>query len=76
MVNGTRGVGHDAAKAIARAFRLDPNYVLQVAGIVPPDESALNSTIQEAVNIMNSLPEVQPKKPLEVIRAFAKPYID
>lgn len=36
LINGTKGVGQDSLKAIARALRLSPEVVFRAAGVLPP----------------------------------------
>ena len=37
IISGARGVGEDAAQKIAMAFKLPPEEIYRIAGILPPE---------------------------------------
>ena len=76
LINGMRGPGPDAINAIAAALMLDPKYVMQVAGLLPPEKGKPNQTIQEIIQLAERIPAPEQHHLLEIVRAYTKRYID
>lgn len=54
IINGRRGLGESAARAIARAFDLPPETVFRAAGLLP-DKPKADQKIDEALHILSKL---------------------
>lgn len=62
LVTGGRTPGQEAAKAIARAFRLPPEDVLRHAGILPPKNVNLTPGDKRAlVELMDKISVLSPE---------------
>jgi transcriptional regulator with XRE-family HTH domain len=54
LISGTRGRGPDSIEAIARAFKMPPEQVFRVAGLLPPKADA-DEWIEEQAHKMSLL---------------------
>jgi len=69
-----RGVGPDSIKAIADALKLDPEYVMRVAGLLPPERGEPSAPIQEVIQLMERIPARDQQHLLEIVRAYCRRY--
>lgn len=73
--DGVRGVGPDAATAIADALKLDPEYVMRVAGLLPPERNEPSATTQEIIQLVERIPARDQQHLLEIVRAYTRRYL-
>ena len=67
LLNGERGIGENGIVAIAHALKLPPETVFRAAGLLPP-QSSKNERIEQAVYLMDDLPEQEQEDILEFIK--------
>jgi len=56
LINGKRRAGETTARAIARALRFSPEYVFEIAGILPP-KPELTPIKRKLIHLAEGLPD-------------------
>lgn len=75
LINGTRGPGPDAINALADSLKLDPEYVMRVAGLLPPERGEPSAATQEVIRLMEHIPARDQQHLLEIVRAYTRRYL-
>ncbi len=71
IISGSRSAGPQTCIAIAQAFKLPPEQVFRIAGILPPLSPAVEEE-QEAVRLLRGLSPERRAAALEMLRGLGK----
>jgi transcriptional regulator with XRE-family HTH domain len=69
IMSGERGLGKKSANSIARAFKMSPEVVYRIAGLLPP-KSDSTPTLEEANFLLQQLDEDDQRTVIYLIRAI------
>ncbi len=67
IISGSKGMGIDTAKAIAKALRVNPKIVLEAAGLLPA-EPETDAGFEEWAYMLSQLPERDREELLQIAR--------